>query len=377
MSTTTLTRPAITVNATDLKPATAWATKGLSRRPSQPILAGLQLDTTDIGLLIISGFDHETYSSIAVRYDGDAWPETLLVHGQTITDMVSRLTGPVTLTPGDRTLEIRAGRTRYEVLLMPNQDYPPLPPAAPAAGTVDADTLTELVTAAFSAALKPGADPAMLTGVRMFTRDGQLHLISTDRYRAAYLTTPWEGGDFDVVAPPVLAGALRGATGPVKIGADRHRLTIEAADRTSTMTLLDVEYPPVERLWSDVEGIAVTVHRAELLAAVQAVSVAAERNTPVRFVFDGNDLTLNAGGQATDTTGTAALDTLGIAEPIETAWNHAYAIDTLTSITTSHVRIDFNPSGRGLKPAQLTPATSDGHAVDGATFLLQPIRFAG
>lgn len=377
MSTTTLTRPAITVNATDLKPATAWATKGLSRRPSQPILAGLQLDTTDTGLLIISGFDHETYSSIAVRYEGERWPTTLLVHGQTITDMVSRLSGPVTLTPGERTLEIRAGRTRYEVLLMPNEDYPPLPPAAPAAGTVDADTLTELVTAAFSAALKPGGDPLMLTGLRMFTRDGNLHLIATDRYRAAHLTTPWDGSSLDVLAPPAFLTAIRGTTGPIKIGADAHRITVEAADRTSTLTLIAADYPPMERFWRDTPGVSVTLNRTELLHAVQAVAVAAERNTPVRFKFEDDAVSLDAGGNATHTTGETTVDTLGIDQRVDADWNPHLLSDVLGAINATHVQFDFMPAGLGLKPVEIHPAASDGERITGAAFVLQPIRFGG
>jgi DNA polymerase-3 subunit beta len=116
------------------------------------------------------------------------------------------------------------------------------------------------------------------------------------------------------------------------------------------------------------------VDTQELINAVKRVALVAERNTPIRMVFDGSELNLRAGtgedAQANETMG-ADID----GDVIEIAFNPGFLIDGLIAISSPKALFSFTQS---TKPAVITGLTAEGKAVEeDYRYLLMPIRLTG
>ena len=69
----------------------------------------------------------------------------------------------------------------------------------------------------------------------------------------------------------------------------------EGNGRRTTTRLLDGEFPKYRSLLPSESLAVATVSTAQLVDSVKRVALVAERNTPVRLAFSGNELTLRAG----------------------------------------------------------------------------------
>ena len=107
---------------------------------------------------------------------------------------------------------LTCGSATFNLLTMPEDEYPALPKMPPAAGTVGSDAFA---TAVSQSAIAAGRDDTLpsLTGVRIEIEGDTLTLISTDRYRLAVRELRWTPGQTGPVR-------RRARPGP---GAHRHR----------------------------------------------------------------------------------------------------------------------------------------------------------
>ena len=64
--------------------------------------------------------------------------------------------------------------------------------------------------------------------------------------------------------------------------------------RRTTTRLLDGEFPKYRQLLPEESSTVTTVDKATLVEAVKRVSLVAERNTPVRLTFSGDEVALQA-----------------------------------------------------------------------------------
>ena len=132
--------------------------------------------------------------------------------------------------------------------------------------------------------------------------------------------------------------------------------------------LLDGEFPKYRQLLPEESSTVTTVNRASLIEAVKRVSLVAERNTPVRLTFSGDDVALQA-GSGDEAQATEALEGATTGDTIEIAFNPQYLLDGLGAIESSDVRFSFTGATR---PAVLTPADSG----DSYKYLLMPVRLS-
>ena len=134
--------------------------------------------------------------------------------------------------------------------------------------------------------------------------------------------------------------------------------------------LLDGEFPKYRQLLPEESSTVTTVDKASLVEAVKRVSLVAERNTPVRLTFSGDEVALQAGsGDEAQATEALEGDTKG--DVIEIAFNPQYLLDGLGAIESSDVQFAFTGSTR---PAVLTPASADNS--DSYKYLLMPVRLS-
>lgn len=367
-----------------LNEAVAWTAKSLPSRPPVPVLSGIRLEADTSGTLLLSSFDYDVSARSHVPAevsDGG----TVLVSGKLLADITKALPSrPVDFSLDGTKVALSCGASRFTLSTMPVEDYPALPEMPQAAGSIDAELLTEAVGQVSTAASRDETLP-LLTGVRMEIEGEKLTLLATDRYRLAMRELSWQPSATDIstvalVRARTLSDVAKSLTsaGTVDIALGEEASTsligFEAGGRRTTSLLVEGDYPPVRRLFPDDTPTHAVVATAALVEAARRVSLVAERNTPIRLSISEGQIVLEA-GQGEDAQASEALEATLVGEELTTAFNPSYLLDGLGALNTDFVRMSFtHPS----KPAVLTGQHSaEGDDDTEFRYLLMPIRFAG
>jgi DNA polymerase-3 subunit beta len=364
-----------------LADAVAWAARTLPSRPSMPMLAGLLVDASGDGLTL-SSFDYEVSGRVAVLADVDE-PGRVLVSGRLLADIARALpAAPVTVTSEGSRVEVRCGRSSFTLPTLPVEDYPTLPDMPGSTGTVPGATLAAAVAQVAVAAGRDDTLPT-LTGIRIEIADTQLTLAATDRYRLAVRDFPWSpehsGLDTNALVPARTLADTAKSLGHCDVvhlalsasGAGDGLIGFEGDGRRTTSRLLDGEFPKYRALLPSESATVASVETSSLVDAVKRVALVAERNTPVRLMFSGDEVELRAGA-GDEAQATEAVECAVDGDAIEIAFNPQYLLDGLSALDDASTRLSFTTSTR---PAVLTGGSSD--SAPSYRYLLMPVRLSG
>ena len=369
-----------------LADAVAWTARALPPRPAVPVLAGLLLET-DGGTLSVSGFDYEVSTQVSLDVHAGAAGRAL-VSGRLLADIAKALPPhPVDLSAEGARVTISCGSARFTLPTMPVEDYPTLPSMPTTAGTVDSEEFAHAVAQVAVAAGRDDTLP-MLTGVRLEIDGDRITLAATDRYRLAARDLAWKPEQDGIAQVALIPARTLDATAKTLTGGPEVTLALSSgssgegiigftggagrsgsASRRTTTRLLDVQFPPYQKLWPTEFAAEAEVAVAPLIEAVKRVALVAERGTPVRMEFVEGGVTLSAGG---DDEGRAEEElevSLG-GEPMTVAFNPGYLLDGLGALDAETAVLRFTTS---IKPAVLSgkDSTSD------YRYLIMPVRLPG
>ena len=370
----------VEINSQALADAVAWTTRVIDARPATPILAGIRLEAID-GTLQLSAFNY----AISARHHIEAGIDeagTALVLGKLLADITKSLPSEKTyLSTDGSTMTITSGKSTFTMQLMPDNEYPDLPVVPAKLGQVDSPTFMQAVNQA-SVAVSREENRPVLTGIRVQFQGDKVIMSSTDRFRLSRSSFTWTPENPDINTTALVRGAL---LRDVARSLDEHQnivldfdpespslLGFENAGRVSTSQLIDGEFPAVDRLYADEYPIQAVIDKQVLLGAIKRVALVAERNAPIRMVFEGQELTLSAG--AVDEA--QAIETLDIdmdGDDITVAFNPSYLIEGLSAITEPFVRMKMTTAVKPVEFNGQQEADSD-ESMD-YRYLLVPMRF--
>lgn len=222
----------------------------------------------------------------------------------------------------------------------------------------------------------------MLTGIRVQFQGDKVIMSSTDRFRLARSSFTWTPEDSNINTTALVRGSL---LRDVARSLDEHQnmvmdfdpehpslLGFENAGRTSTSQLIDGEFPAVDRLYADEYPIHAVLNKQDLISAIKRVSLVAERNAPIRMMFEGQELTLSA-GTADEAHAKEVLDIDMDGEDITVAFNPTYLIEGLSAISEPFVRMKMTTA---VKPVEFNgQQESDSDESMDYRYLLVPMRF--
>ena len=367
-----------------LADAVTWVARGLPARPPVPVLAGVLIEANDEGSLTLSAFDYEVSAKVTVPADVSE-AGTVLVLGRLLADISRNLPAkPVDVTTDGSKVSVTCGSSRFSLMQMPADDYPTLPTAPEASGTIAGDVFTKAV-AQVSVAADRGDTLPILTGVRVEIDGSKVTLLATDRYRLAMRELTWNPNSTDathlaLVPARTLSETAKalGASGSIEIALGSSAggdglVGFEAGQRRTTTRLLDGEYPKVTSIFpTSVESEAV-VSTGELVEAVKRVALVAERNTPVRLRFTDGQVAIEA-GTGDDAQASEAVESTLTGPELEIAFNPQFLLDGLGAVGTPFTRLSFTQPSR---PAVLSgQEEQDGEADTSYRYVLMPVRFA-
>ncbi len=372
--------------------AVAWTARALPARPTVPVLAGMRMHATGEELTL-SSFDYDVSALAKIPVDTQA-PGSALVSGRLLAEISRSLPGrPVQISSEGGRAVLTCGSATFNLLTMPEDEYPALPEMPPAAGTVGSDAFA---TAVSQTAVAAGRDDTLpsLTGVRIEIEGDTLTLISTDRYRLAVRELRWTPAKPDLSAAVLvparaltdtakslttaaevsIALALPGedaGSAPAGIGSagGDGMIGFEAGGRRTTTRLLSGEFPRYRTLLPSAVNSTAEVSTSQLAEAVRRVALVAERNTAVRLSFTSGQLTLEA-GTGDEAQADEVMEASFDGEDLTIAFNPNYLLDGLTAMDSDTTRIAFTEAG---KPALLTGKPGPDGSPD-YRYLLMPFR---
>lgn len=368
------------VHRDELAEALTFARLAVPTRANVPVLTGVML-TAGAGHLAVAAHDYETAARElvpTVDMTGRA-----LVPAAMLADVLKSTTPGAVLTlstVGDR-VTVDDGDTAYQLPALPIDEYPELPvPGTSHVATVPAGELAAAV-AAVTVAADRGDNLPVLTGVQVSGTASGVTLVATDRYRLAVAELPASATDGAAVLVPArtLSAVLKmygKSAGDVTITSDsdgeraRH-VTLAHGARTLTARTLDGTFPQWSRLFPDAGSYVatVTLPASAIVDSLKRVTVAAERNKPVRLTVDGAAVTFGAGtddGVAAERT-VPAIVTGGLGAPI--GFKPAYLADAVKVLGKgATVRMSMTET---MKPAVLTDDNDDAPNV---RYLVMPVR---
>jgi DNA polymerase III subunit beta len=376
----------LTVERDALTDAVSWAVRALPARPTSPILAGMRF-THDGSRLTVATFDYEVSAAATIDAQGD--PCDLLLAGRLLAEITKALPPyPVTFTADGTRVTITCGSAKFQLLMLPLEEYPALPDLGEVTGTVGADALAAMVTRTAPAASHDDTLPA-ITGVQMTFTGAGVTAIATDRYRLAVTELPaaaWTpknpGMDEIVLLVPakVLSDAVRGMTGgeTIEVHAAESMIGLAGNDRWFTTRLLSGEYPKARNLIPSEFSATADLPVTEVMEAVRRIALILDTRTklPIHLEFAGGQLKLTAGA-GDEATGEEVVggEIRYEGADMSLAFNPAYFLDGLAPLAGRTARLHLVTE---IKPALLAGWDPEKETLDeDYQYVIMPIRSAG
>jgi DNA polymerase-3 subunit beta len=308
---------------------------GISTRPPVPTLAGVLIESKD-HRVTVSGFDYESYGIATVAGSSAPGEGRVLVHYRLLLDMLTtagkRATKrvsdawDVTLRLESSGLTVSVDGSTFNLAPLPLDEYPTLP-------AHNSDVAHGLPAATFirrmdSALISASTDDTLpiLTGIKLEMAGGFLSLLSTDRYRLTMAEVPVYGtlDDRSFLLGAKLWKSMKKVLSPKgsEIRVEFHPevgsqgtefpegaswITFQQGDVKVGALQIQGQYPKIRSLFPDDAPVVFEVDADHLAACVASVSVVAERNTPIRFTYNGVDSLRVDAGTGEDAQGQAFL----------------------------------------------------------------------
>lgn len=372
----------ITIAHDTFTDAIAWISRAVATNPTNPMLAGVLLET-DPAALHVSAFDGDTAATITIPADtADA---TRVVVSGPLLGIITKLlpTGPVTLTCHATEVILTCMRARFTLPTLPTENYPALPATPPYLGEADATTFARAVA---QVAVAASTDPTQThcAGVLLTISPGQpLRLVGTDTYRLATRTLAWQPTldaptmevslRVDARALHTITRHLAGTADTIRLSSDPNGMVCGLSDGTRHATLRTnaTPYVPYQRALEHGAALdTATIDSQAVIAAVKRAATVAQRGTQIVLTFTHNDLQITGGDHDTARAEEhVPIDYSGAS--VTLAFQPGYLIDALGANGTEHVQMALiGPS----KPLAMTPVVPEGQTGEDYLHIAMPMR---
>lgn len=371
------------------KSALAVAQMALGKSAWQPIVGHVLLEASVDGGLRVSGTDLEAraWHTIAAEVHEHG---SVTLPPKALLDFLdaTRPGEPFSLAVNDQhKAELVYAKTRVRIAGLDPEGFPPCPDFSDPETdlTVSADVLATLIQSV-SHAVAPDGSRAVLAGILVRVRGGELTLVAADGHRLALRSVAVDAPDIEVIAQGrVLAKAVG-----VLSRATSARLLV---DRRASMVCLDTEagclavrliegqFPDFNRFIPRDPPIQVTVDRSDLLRAARLIRnvVTEEVNSDkrrsstqrARLTVGADTLVVQASGTDGDQEAEIVLEAVRTrGDDLTIVFNGAYFRDAIEAIESPRVVLEMTGPA---SPAIVRP---DGEPNGSHQHVLMPMHDA-
>ncbi len=362
------------INRTELQNAISIVLKGVSTRSTLPVLSGILLEAHGDKLTL-----QATDLELSIQYSVAALVEEegkAVVPGKLFSDIVKNLPdAAVHVDAGEDQAFITCDTSSFSIKALNSEDFPGFP-------AVDVTQRIEIPFAQFAAMVRRVArvvskdeSRAILTGVLITLEEGLLRMVATDSYRLAITEAVLEDASADpfqaVIAGSFLQeiASLPKTESPVTLALAENQIVVTCEDTVFINRRIEGNFPNYKQLLPDAYTTRAILEVDRLIAGVKRASILGSTASPVRFDLNMASQTAQISAASQDVG--SAQETLPCeieGEDVEIAFNYAYVLDGLQSVTTERVFLEVQSS--------LKPGIFRAEAPENFLYLVMPVRLS-
>jgi DNA polymerase-3 subunit beta len=375
----------LTIERAALLKALGHVQSVVERRNTIPILSNVLLTAGDAGLAFsATDLDMEIIDSAEGRVES---PGQITAPAHTLYEIVRKLPEgsevSLSYTGDDPRLQVRAGRYKVNLPVLPAGDFPVMPPEG-LSGRVEVDTvgLMRLIDRT-RFAISTEETRYYLTGIYLHTliQDGRplLRAVATDGHRLALAEMPAPDGATEtpgvIVPRKTIQEARRlmedaGESIDVQLSAQKVRFDFGKAALTSKV--IDGSFPDYTRVIPRDNNRVMTVDNALFAEAVDRVAtISSEKSRSVKLSVETGRVVLTVRNMETG----QAVEELEVdyeGEPFEIGFNARYLLDVSSQIAGETAEFRF--ADRAAAATMLDPVLVLDPTDAGVQYVLMPLR---
>lgn len=367
----------ITIDRPALLSTLAAAQGIVERRPSNPSLAQVLIETTPGGVRVTA--TDTTTTLISERPCAVTTPGAVAVDAANLLASLKALSGPVVTlrTISGNRLSVAAASAVHNLLLGDANDYPPTPVVKDKAtitlpGEVLARLITEIAPSISTDENRYGLNGAHAEEVVGPDGANRLRFVSTDGSRLSYSEAPYQGrfaiGHKMLIPRKLLTEARKLLTGdaPWSLSFGERSAILSTQGTTLIGRLIEGEFPDYRNVLPASFKRRAAVEAKFFSEALKNVRVMANDHYHlVRFSFEPDRVVLTAQNvEAGDARGEAAIDLSG--SPLLTGFNLTFFQDLLAATKAEKISLEL---GEALDPCIVRVVDRDD-----CLFVVMPMR---
>jgi DNA polymerase III subunit beta len=362
-----------------LSDAISFVVRLLSPKPQLPQLSGVMIDASD-NQVTLSIFDYEVTAKVSISAAVDQ-PGKVLVQARLLAEIVSKLPADsVSLALTESRIQVSSGPSKFSLSAMSTTDYPETPKTSATSGKVSASDFAHAVAQVAVAASREEVTP-VLTAVMISAKSKEINLVATDRFRVAVNSIPWQGAavERDILIPARVLSEIAKTfshEGDLELGFgndEKDMISFSAANKSVGTATIKGKYPAVLQLFPETTENFAVVNTHDLLDATKRVALVVDREKPLRYKFEGSELSLESiGSDVADASEQVSCSING--NEITVSLRPQFLVDALSGVDSESVKLGFtvNPSNPNKPGPVLISAAEPKGSNQGYKYLLQP-----
>ena len=318
----------------------------IERRHTLPILSNVLLSRTDTHMdFVATDIEIEITTSITIEGPGEA--KKITVGARKLVDILRALPegSEVTLALQDRRLQVKSGKSRFNLQTLSAEDFPRLVLAeASSTGFSVPQRLLRSLLGLVQYAMAQQDIRYYLNGLLMVIEEGQLKLVATDGHRLAYASREVGGKNLsrqEVILPRKtiieLSKLLEDSDEPVAIELSAAQAKFKFGNVVLVSKLVDGKFPDYGRVIPQSQPKKLRLDRIALLQALQRAAIlTSDKFRGVRWVLADGSLKINCSNTEQEEA-QEELDVPYKGETLDIGFNVGYLVDVLNNLDVAEV----------------------------------------
>lgn len=328
-----------------LKPLQA-VTGIIERRHTLPILSNVLLARTDTHIEFVAT-DIEIEITASMEAEGLGESRTITVGARKLVDILRALPeeSEVTLTLQDKRLQVKSGKSRFNLQMLSAEDFPRLVVAEGSATKFSIPQKhLKILLGLVQYAMAQQDIRYYLNGLLMIVEDGQLKLVATDGHRLAYASRGVDVKNLarqEVILPRKtiieLSKLLEESEELVVIDLSVAQARFEFGNVVLVSKLVDGKFPDYSRVIPQNQPKKLRLERIGLLQALQRAAIlTSDKFRGVRWVLGDGSLKISCSNTEQEEA-QEELDVPYKGETLDIGFNVSYLVDVLNNLDVAEV----------------------------------------
>ncbi len=318
----------------------------IERRHTLPILSNVLLSRTDTHIeFVATDIEIEITTSMTVEGAGDS--KKITVGARKLVDILRALPegSEVTLALQDKRLQVRSGKSRFNLQTLSAEDFPRLALVEASATSFSVpQKLLKSLLGLVQYAMAQQDIRYYLNGLLMVVEEGQLKLVATDGHRLAYASRDVGGKNLskqEVILPRKtiieLSKLLEDSEDSVAIELSSAQAKFKFGNVVLVSKLVDGKFPDYGRVIPQNHPKKLKLERIVLLQALQRAAIlTSDKFRGVRWVLGEGSLKISCSNTEQEEA-QEELDVPYKGETLDIGFNVGYLVDVLNNLDVAEV----------------------------------------